>query len=389
MPNKSHNRRHGESTTIQLQCVTHNYQDQAIQHIWRGRLAQSDSASRIYQSPEYFEYLMATAKSPNIPHLYMASKADNAEVLGMVLVWRRDQTFEYRAGNKVFAKQTIPILTLLGGTMLIPTGSSYLGQVIDALLTDFPECKAVALPTLPLNCYPRESIQWSNTAASPHIFYVEHGWRKCHTIPLPSNFVEYEKQFGGKKRYNLKRQIRLLKAIKGGITLHRIEEPSQIPLLMEALKVLDPAKQYLSAHQFAKLAELGLLLCFVAEHGGQIVGVQLGSRYERTYYVHNTVHDRELDQVSAGTSILHMVIRDLIEQCNIDLVDMGYGSPAHSHSSTNIVVHRGQVLLMRKTLRNYLLANTHQAWGKCIAYAKEVRHRLNSNGKTSADLRKQ
>jgi hypothetical protein len=37
-----------------------------------------------------------------------------------------------------------------------------------------------------------------------------HGWRDCHTVPLPADVDTYLQKLSAKKRYNLSRQVRLL-----------------------------------------------------------------------------------------------------------------------------------------------------------------------------------
>ena len=56
--------------------------------------------------------------------------------------------------------------------------------------------------------------------------------------PLALDFPDYLAQFPGKKRYNLRRQVRILRDQGGDLKLHRIEHPEDVPFLLDALHKL-------------------------------------------------------------------------------------------------------------------------------------------------------
>jgi len=79
---------------------------------------------------------------------------------------------------------------------------------------------------------PTDSFLWDYLRRSPvlrerFLWHAPAGVRPFHALELPDSYDKYLDRFGKKKRYNLKRQVRLLREHGGGLTLERVEAPEQ------------------------------------------------------------------------------------------------------------------------------------------------------------------
>jgi hypothetical protein len=282
---------------------------------------------------------------------------------------------DFRIGSRVLASSPIQTITMLGGTALLPDHDTGLEEVICALFDMLPRYAAVGLPAMPYASPTWQKLGHDSMLARRYRTYVEYGWRECHTIPLPADFDLYEQQFSKKKRYNLNRQIRLLRESGTDLTVHRIERSEQVGLLMSSVRSLDKDGLFLSENKYRALADLGLLLCYLLELDGRPCAVLMGTRFDSTFHLHSTMHDETLNHLSPGTSLLHLAIRDLILTEGTRLIDLGYGVPSRSYQSSNVTMTRGQVLFLRKTMRNRLLCRMHKGLDYAIAQIKKIRDR--------------
>jgi CelD/BcsL family acetyltransferase involved in cellulose biosynthesis len=194
----------------------------------------------------------------------------------------------------------------------------------------------------------------------------------ARTGTLAAGYPALLAQLGSKRRYNLKRQLRLLEEQCGKLALHAITQPAQLPTLgiaLAALSTPQQRRQWLSDAALLALAERGLLLSYVLECAGKPAALILALTGGGTLHVHNILHDPALARLSAGTAILFMAMEDACQR-GLDALDFGYGSPAHGYQSTNLTQRRGHVLFMRKNVRNYLGGIAHRLWCAAVEWVR-------------------
>jgi hypothetical protein len=73
---------------------------------------------------------------------------------------------------------------------------------------------------------------------------------------------------------------------------------------------------------------------------------------------------------------------DLIENTSIKKIDLGFGEPAFSHSSTNVVESRASLLLFRETLPNRLLSEAHSKFRSFVEFGKSCLIEMSSSVKS-------
>jgi CelD/BcsL family acetyltransferase involved in cellulose biosynthesis len=102
----------------------------------------------------------------------------------------------------------------------------------------------------------------------------------------------------------------------------------------------------------------------------------MGLKHQDVYHLDGTPRDRSLDRFSPGSSAVQLAIEDLIRSTPIRRIDLGFGSPAYSHSSTNVTELRASLLLLRRTMANRLLRGTHAMFESLIDLGKACIGRL-------------
>lgn len=336
--------------------------DHTLLQRWRELLAESASHGRVYQSPEFFDYLLSTATEHAPPQLFTVTERASRTVVGVVPLVLRRHSFDFVAGRLRLGSLPVPSVCLLGSAPLMPARAELLDLLFEFLLAHFPLCHAISLNSLPSDGQLWQSISTRKGGYTTHLL---NNWRTCHQIPLPPSFEAFMAQFSSKRRYNLKRQQRQLREHGGGrLALHRIEQIGQLPSMLDAMSKLTTREhraQLWTPEEIRELALHGMLLCYQIDCGDQPCALILGLRSGDTLHLFNIFHDNTLDHLSVGTTILHMAIEDLCSH-HFSCIDLGYGTPAHSYQSSNVTVQRGHVLLMRPGLGNRLVCALHGAF---------------------------
>jgi CelD/BcsL family acetyltransferase involved in cellulose biosynthesis len=365
---------HPLSDRYQMEKASHRLADGAFLLRWRQLLQDSESPERIFQSPEFFDFMLNGGAGEQGAELIAITERSSGELVGVIPVRVSLHSFDFKLGRRLCASLPIHSVVLLGSVPLLPAEPVLLDQLFRFLLAEFPLCQAISLTALPADTSLWRCLSTASQFARNYQLHLLNDWRDCHQIPLPADFAAYMRQFSAKRRYNLIRQLRLLREHgKGRLDLHCIEKPEQVERLSEALRRLTSPRQrnqLLSDAVLREFARHGLLLCYVMECGGEPCALMLGLCSSATLYLYNIFHDSALDNLSAGTAILQMAIEDLCERRHFRAIDLGYGSPAHSCQSTNVTAQRAHVLLLRPSLKNRVICRLHRGFCSLVAWAK-------------------
>jgi hypothetical protein len=327
-----------------VSCITRNCNSLQWMIQWRRMLSESQSPEKIYQSPEFFQFLRKsqTATSDKIS-LFIVTRRSNGGVVGVVPVRMSSQALDFKIGTYSVLTPHLRVVCILGSVPILADEDGLTQCLIDNLLRTFPDCVAVSMQAYPVELKDRVYKQQGLS------FFTLNGWRECHTIPLPENFDAYIGKFSAKKRYNLARQIRLLEEEVGVIAVRRIEQLKQVKLMVGTLNgVSDLGKiDFMTEQEYKVLASNNLLLSYVLSGGDENIAVVLGSRYDQTWYVHRIFFSEKYRHLSLGTIATHLAIKDIITNFTFLNVDFGYGEPNQRFASTHVLKTRAHVLLSR------------------------------------------
>lgn len=332
---------------------------------WNRMLLKSESTTSIYQTPNFFRYLCETAENiDDVICFYVHYKniEDESDPISIIPCCITRLEIPISPRGFFIRSPSVQVLNILGN---IPFGSDASDNILNwltAILRMTPKVDALYFPALPRKHSLSVAIlkkPLPNNIYTKTIF----GWRDCHTIPLPLTFDEYEQQFGSKKRYNIKRQIRLLDEHCHGTKLQRINNIDDVENLTSALntfKKFNGKKSFLPIDKYTALARNNLLLCYIlSDRENKPRAAIIGTQACQTYYIHDIIFDHELLRFSPGTSILHLALNDAIGNLHLRKVDLGYGSPAISMNSSNVIEQRCRLLILRKSTRSTVIFTTH------------------------------
>jgi CelD/BcsL family acetyltransferase involved in cellulose biosynthesis len=323
-----------------ITCIT---AESALPHwrgAWRRLLAESLSPEKIYQTPEFFRFLVDTRTAgADQFELFLITHRVHDKVVGIVPV--RISSIALDIGPATWQPRVVRIL---GSVPLMPADAALMQHLCTYLLRAFPDCAAVSMQAFPIE------MQAQVQGGRRHRTLVLHGWRDCHTIPLPDAWPAYTARLSAKKRYNLTRQYRLLEQATGPLQLERIDRACAVKLLSEGVGALapqgDPARK--AARDYRVLAANRLLLSYVLRSADDIVAVIVGSRYGDTWHVYQILYAPAYHHLSAGTVALHTALQDVVTHFAFTSADLGFGSPRERFASTHALKTRAHVLIARR-----------------------------------------
>jgi hypothetical protein len=340
---------------------------------WNSLVDRLGQSGWLYQSPQFFGCLSKKAGGRDIALLTISDSSKS--LVGIIPLHLTEMPLMLSVRNRRLLELRMSTALVLGGSPLIPPTRALYGRVFAALRGRFKNCDV-----LRLNAVPTASPLWQYLHESPDIrrhyyTYVPHGPRSCHTTQLPATFEDYLERYSRKKRYNLARQLRLLREHgNGSLELKRIDSMEDVPALLEAIRELRPHDEERTLdHETAEmLAANGWLHSYVLMCGGRPCSVAVGWRFRDKYALQSIAYFPEFRHLSPGTSLNYLLIEDLIRDTSVTCIDYGYGEPVGSYRSTNVVVERGAVLLFRKSLVNRFRIATHSLFHALTNAVKHI-----------------
>jgi CelD/BcsL family acetyltransferase involved in cellulose biosynthesis len=355
----------GAATTYEITCVTSDFALPFWRGEWRRLLAASTSPEKIYQTPEFFRFLFdSQERGSDRFELYAIKDCTHGNVVGMIPVRISGTPLAFQLGSLRICTFRPRIVRILGSVPLMPDDTILLHQLFAHLLKIFPKCAAVSM-----QAYPVEMKAYLHLDPA-HVPYLTHGWRECHTIPLPDDFPAYMARINAKKRYNLARQYRLLEQATGPLTLLRIDQSAQVQELADGIVALTPGGDGLrrtNARDYRVLAANRLLLSYVLRSADAVVAVITGTRYGDTWHVHQILYAPQHRHLSAGAVVMHAALEDVITHFTFTQADFGFGEPGHRFASTHVLKRRAHVLMARAGGWHRLLFATYVRYEHCHA----------------------
>lgn len=360
---------------FRIEKVEFNQGDVTLLQSWQRLLDASTSPEKIYQTPAYFEFLLSSHATRAQAALLTISNADGGEIIGVVPLRHIVQTFNFRFSTKRCWSPRLKTVLLLGSVPLIPLEQGLTTALLAAVLALFPDCEGLSMTALPRDSG-HNSMLSSTVQSSRYLHHVLDGWRDAHIIPLPGSFDAYLGRYSSKKRFNLKRQVRLLREhSQDTLQLQCIKQPDQVALYTSAWRQLAPpelTQHLLPTPLLQSLASHGLLHGYVLMLSGTPCAVITATQAAGVLHVHNIIYANELARFSVGVCVLYLAAEDLIGQGHFRAIDLGYSNPAHSEQASNLVQVRGNRLVLRKSWRNRVLCSAHDFYTEQVPVVKQM-----------------
>jgi CelD/BcsL family acetyltransferase involved in cellulose biosynthesis len=342
-------------------CITRE-----LREGWRSLSGMMERPESLHQSLDFFEHLQKLEPGENL--VLGALRDETAAIAGVIPLRVRRVPLTFHIQRCVLWEFGLRGVQIIGGVPRIPDDPALFDLLFNTLDEMFPTCNVVALEYVPT-----ESLLWDYLNQSKYINdnFITYSWNginNYHAIELPDTFEEYLAQYKPRYRRNIKRQIRLLRELGGGrLELRKIDARDQIVDLLAFVRALDWPGEHLREMplrygEFTSLAERGLFLAYLLFCGEIPCAAVIGAMYKNTYRIEPIARNRSFDRFSPGTTILQLLIEDLIRGGRVARVELGVGWPRYRHSATNVTWPCASVYLLRKTLTNRLLKVSHETF---------------------------
>ena len=136
---------------------------------------------------------------------------DAGSIVGVVPLLLGRLELKFNVAGRVLGRSGLSGVTLLGSLPLLPTDVVLYDGLFDTISRRFSGCGIIRVDSVPTDSPFWRYLQHSQYLRKSFFVHVPDGIRQCHMIPLPATFEDYLGQLKSKKRYNIKRQIRLLR----------------------------------------------------------------------------------------------------------------------------------------------------------------------------------
>jgi CelD/BcsL family acetyltransferase involved in cellulose biosynthesis len=329
-----------------------------IQEAWERLLAAGDPLGAVYRSPGWFDHMNAPDAVPRSRLAVL--RGPGGRIDGIVPLEERRVPIELYAGGRALTAAHVRVVDVLGGQPLVADDPVVYDALLSAATEAFPDCRGIRLADIPSDGPLFKHLTESAAVRERFLVCVFDGLAPYQTLPLPATFADYLAHFPRKKRYNLKRQERLLREHGNGqLELRRWDSPDDVPGLLKHLAALGGGARHDAAawgggtpSWFTDLAARNILRCYTLVCGEKPAAAMVGFQCGATYTIDTTLYDRRLARLSPGSTMTHLALEDLLTHRPVRLVDFGYGNPSHNQQPPRVPRSFAKVFLLRPTLPN-------------------------------------
>lgn len=353
-------------------CLTPSFRAE-----WDALIAASGNVYGQYQSADWLAHLCASSKESLSDPLVARHPDGRLAGVVPVLLKQHDLSFEFR--EHVLWRSRLQAASILGGVPLLPPDVALHDRALAAIREAVPRASCIYFHSVPTNSFCWRYLQESPWIREQFRTYAADGVRSFHVVELPASFAAYIAKFKHKKRYNLSRQERLLREHAGGrLELRRIENVDQVRSFREAVvAVMQDSWQGRAAipeaytivddpGPFEDLARRGLLRSYVLECGGEARAFVLGYQHRDVFHYAEIAYSETVQRFSPGTTLLYMLIQDLLMYRTPRLLNFGIGDAPYKREFGNVHFEDASMLLLNRTFRAAAVRLAHSAFRELV-----------------------
>lgn len=363
-----------------------------VRDAWSRLDAANSHVYAMYQSLAWFEHLLATGQGAGTRVAVVED--DHRNIVGIVPMQLDQYPLIFSAGRRPLWKFRLRTAFVLGGQPRVPASTQVHERLFRSIWEAVPEIDALYMKGMPA-----EGPCWSHLqhGSTQGIVYAERGVRDFFTITLPATFDDYLAKFKQKKRYNLKRQVRVLREQGGGeLELVRAESDAQIPAFLTEAKIVaqnswehrlavKESDDWEEQERVEDLARRGFLRCYLLKTGGVPCAYVIGYQSQGIFHYSDIGYDQRFAQFSPGSVLLYLLIEDLINYRPPRLLNFGIGDSHYKSQFATDTSAEASVLLLRRTGPNQLKHAAHRLFRTAGRGAKRVLPRGLSAGPVAAE----
>ncbi len=353
--------------------------DPDFSQAWEGLLSGSTNLFKMYQAPAWWGHLQASGDGQE--RILAAVEDEDGTLVGVLALQVRDIKTSFSFKRRDFPISSFHCLEVLGSQFLLPQEDAAYTAFLDWVWTQFPHIQGVYCKSIPEDSFAwrfLESRSWQVGGAPVYRFSAARDFFVCKGAPT---FEEYlSTQFKKKKRYNLKRQVRLMEeAAEQELEFTCITEPGQVAAFNEHVRTICRKSWKASKLEvfipdyvqddavLTDVAARGMLRAYLLFLDGTPVTYVLGFQYRDVYHYSDIGFDEEYARFSPGSVLLFKLVEDLIENTGLEWVNFGIGDSEYKRQFANDQVPDDSLIILRGTLRN----RWHRGLNEAVKQAKE------------------
>lgn len=343
---------------------------------WETLLRTFDHPNKLQQSPEWLEHQQSIGAGEQFSAVGM--RDIEGRLYGLVPLGFGHWNLDYSLKVINLWRTRLCCINILGSLPLLPPNVQTYDKVFQCIHNSFPHYDCILMRMLPTDSFLYRYLHESKFISDHFLCYVPDGLNVNHFISLPASFEEYLTKFNSKKRYNLKRQIRMLREHGGGrLSMRRIEQSRDVPFFVDGAdyvvqrswqgarsgeELIDRGQKW--QRMLTDLADRGILRSYLLLCADKPCAYVLGYQFRGVFYYVQIGYDQALSQYSPGTSLLYMLIEDLIVYNKASLLTFGFGDNNYKQEFGNLRSQDALMILLRKNGLNRSRRFFHSAFRK-------------------------
>lgn len=217
------------------------------------------------------------------------------------------------------------------------------------------------------------------------IHYEPDGKRPLHFLKMPADFDSYMFGFSKKKKYNLNRQIKqIYNSNTHKETLVSYDTVGSLVEFIDIASIISESswqrttigirisKTHKTFTRWSFLAENNIFKSYVLNIDDKPVAFVVGYVYSKRFYYIEIGYNTSYKKYSPGTSLLHLIIKDIIDKNIAEIICFGVGDAQYKVEYGNVHKIDTTVILANKNIYNTILIDLHCMFRNCINMIKLI-----------------
>ncbi len=369
--------------SVQILSVADALADPRVRALWDGALDARAHTATLFQSPEWVAHAARFPKEG--PAAVACLRGDDGAPRALAAFEKIDATLAFEAGPLRLYRARLPTANLLGGKPIAARDEALVDELLTGIFDAMPALECIRLETVKKDGAVWQLVERCPTLGARALRYVPKSYAvggKLHEIALPDSFEKYlADQFTSKHRGNLRRTIKALRDASGGtIALERFDRPGDGARFFDAARPVATATwQAQQGTEFGPdlrarlddLAERGLLRSYLLRVGGEPCAFVIGYQWRSEFHYIRIGYDPKFAKLSPGTALLYLLLEEMCAEKRVTLFSLGAGDFGYKAQFGNVHVEIGDVWLLRRTVRNRLLAEAHGRFRDAVVFARD------------------
>jgi hypothetical protein len=346
---------------------------------WHLLACASDNFRAIHQTPVWCAHkVRASGERIDV----LVTRSASGELTAVAPLWRTTFPISFRIGTLHWQK-SLRSTVFMGNMPILPAGQHLVHDFFRALARSSDEYDCLEMRGVPTTSSFYEYITTSPEIASAYIIHMLRG--PFHWLNLPQTFPEYLAQFTSKQRYNLKREVSVLRSHGGGsLELTRIESADQIFEFLESATAIAAnswqlvllnqpiGQRFDRAQSLNELANSGILRCYLLKCAGRPCAFAVGFQIGATFTFYETAYDRVYASYSPGKVLLYLLLEDVIGHNRPENVFFGTGDADYKAFFGDSVGDEANIVLIKRTYANLAWWKLHALYRGAIEALKRL-----------------